>query len=152
MKTKWVVLADLGSMKAYKIDDNSENSHPRLELLESFDNPEVHSKLSDKVSDQAGQFARGSRGAGAGHEIASGERHNIELEQRRRWVRQVSERVERVLRRADVELCWFAAGKEINHQILEELSPEAKAKVERNITANLTKIEKSELVNHFSPR
>lgn len=149
MKTKWVVLADLGSMKAYKIDNSSENSHPRLELLDSFENPEVHSKLSEKVTDQAGQFARGSRGAGAGHEIASGERHNIELEQRRRWVRQVSERIERVLRRADVEVCWFAASKEINHQILEELSHEATAKIERNTTANLSKIEKSELLSHF---
>jgi hypothetical protein len=149
MKNKWVVLSDLGSLKAYKVDESSLNSHPRLELLESFENPEVHSKLSEKLSDQAGQFPRGSRAAGSGHDIASGERHNIELEQRRRWVRQLAERLDHVLRRGDVEVCWFAAGKEINHQILAELSHEAKAKIEKNLPANLTKIEKAELLRHF---
>ena len=149
MKTKWVVVADLGSMKAYKVDENNLNSHPRLELLESFENPEVHAKLSETLSDQAGQFARGSRGAGASHEIASGERHNIELEQRRRWVRQLAGRIEEVLRRGDVDVCWFAAGKEINHQILDDLSAEARAKITKNVVANLTKVEKIELLRHF---
>ena len=149
MQHKWVVLADLGSMKAYKVDDNKLNSHPRLELLDSFENPEVHTKLSQTLSDQAGRFARGSRGTAAGHEIASGERHNIELEQRRRWVRQLAERIQQVLRRGDVDECWFAAGKEINHQILAELPPELRAKITRNVVANLTKIEKQDVLGHF---
>jgi hypothetical protein len=149
MKNKWVVLADLGSLKAYKVDESSQNSHPRLELLESFEEPEVHSKLSQTLSDQAGQFARGSRGGGAGHEIASGERHNIELEQRRRWIRQLAELLDRVLRRDDVEVCWLAAGNDINHALLAELSSEARAKIVRNVTANLTKIEKAEVLRHF---
>ena len=149
MRNKWVVLADLGSMKAYKVDDNNLNSHPRLELLETYENPEVHSKLSETLSDQAGQFARGSRGAGASHEIACGERHNIELEQRRRWIRQLTDRISQVLRRGDLDVCWFAAGKEINKQILDELPQELHAKIERNVPANLTKLEKLELLGRF---
>jgi hypothetical protein len=149
MQKKWVVLADLGSMKAYKVDDNSLNSHPRLELLDALEISEVHAKLSETVSDQAGQFARGSRGAGASHDIASGERHNIELEQRRRWVRQLAGRIDDVLRRGDVDVCWFAAGKEINHLILDELSTEARAKITKNVPSNLTKVEKLDLLRHF---
>ena len=149
MKNKWLVVADLGSMKAYKVDENSLNSHPRLELIDAFENPEVHHKLSEKLSDQAGQFARGSRGAGASHDIASGERHNIELEQRRRWLRQLAERLQHVLRRSDLDVCWLAAGKEINHSLLDELLPDARAKIEKNVVANLSKLEKAELLGHF---
>jgi hypothetical protein len=149
MRNKWIVVTDLGCLKAYKVDENNLNSHPRLELLETFENAEVHSKLSQKLSDQAGQFAGGSRGAGASHDIATGERHNIELEQRRRCIRLLAERLSHVLRRGDLEVCWFAAGKEINHQILDALPHEAKAKIEKNVVANLTKLEKSELLRHF---
>lgn len=150
MRNKWIVLADLGSLKAYKVDDNGLNSsHPRLELLESYENPEVHHKLSETLSDQAGQFARGARVAGTSHEIATGERHNIELELRRRWVRMLAERCNQVLRRSDLDVCWLAAGREINHQLLAELPHDARAKIEKNISANLTKTEKTELLSHF---
>ena len=149
MRNKWVVLADLGSLKAYKMDESGLNSHPRLELLESYENPEVHHKLSETLTDQAGQFARGSRVAGASHEIATGERHNIELEQRRRWIRLLAERCNQVLRRNDLDVCWLAAAREINHQLLAELSHDARAKIERNVSANLTKTEKAELLRHF---
>jgi len=149
MRNKWVVLADLGSLKAYKVDESVLNSHPRLELLESYDNPEVHHKLSETLTDQAGQFGRGARVTGASHEIATGERHNIELEQRRRWIRQLAERCNQVLRRSDLDVCWLAAGREINHQLMAELSQDARAKIQKNISANLTKTEKAEILNHF---
>src|SRR5262245_12377165 len=129
MRNKWVVVTDVGSFKAYKIEQVNAHSSPRLALVESFDNSEVHAHLSEKLTDQAGQFARGSRGAGANHETSSGERHNIELEQRRRWIRQLAERVSHLLRRSDVDCCWFAAGKEINHQLLDELAGDARAKI-----------------------
>ena len=149
MRNKWVVVTDLGSFKAYKVEQAGAGNSPRLELVESFDNSEVHAHLSEKLTDQAGQFARGSRGAGANHEASSGERHNIELEQRRRWIRQVADRVSHVLRRSDVDCCWFAAGKEINHQLCGELAAAARAKIEKNVSANLTKVDKSELLRHF---
>jgi len=149
MRNKWVVLADLGSLKAYKVDESGLNSHPRLELLESYENPEVHQKLSETLTDQAGQFAGGSRVAGASHDIATGERHNIGLEQRRRWIRMLAERCNQVLRRSDLDVCWLAAGRELNHQLLAELSHDARAKIEKNVPANLTKTEKTELLSHF---
>ncbi len=149
MRNKWVVLADLGSLKAYKVDEGGLSSHPRLELRESYENPEVHQKMSDTLTDQAGQFAGGARVTGVSHDIATGERHNIELEQRRRWIRMLAERCDRLLRRRDLDVCWLAAGREINHQLLAELPQDVRAKIEKNVSANLTKTEKSDLLRHF---
>lgn len=143
------MLADLGSLKAYEIDHSPVNGQPRLELRETFENPEVHHRLSEVLTDQAGRFARGSRGTAANYELASGERHNIELEQRRRWIRQLADRLTHLLRRNEVEVCWFAAGKEINHQILEHLPAELRAKIQKNVPANLTKVEKADVLRHF---
>jgi len=151
MKDKWVVVTDLCSLKAYRLDTGSFTRTPRLELMLGFENPEAHERLLDKVSDQAGRFSKGMghNGAAAGA-MSYGERHNIELEHRKRLVKQLAGRLNDLLRRADVAGCYFAASKEINHQLLEALEPAARAKIEQNVAADLTKIDKSQLLARFN--
>ena len=43
----------------------------------------------------------------------------------------------------------LAASKEINRQLLEELEPQVRAKIEKNLPADLTKSDKSEILRHF---
>jgi len=144
MKNKLVVVTDLGSLKAYKLDRNDLGRTPRLELLQDIEWAAAHEKLADKLSDQAGRFGKGGA-SGA----SSGERHNIALEHRKRLVKQLAERVSLLIRPEDVDACYFAASKEIHHQILEELEPRLRAKIEKNITADLTKLDKAELLDRF---
>ena len=54
------------------------------------------------------------------------------------------------MRRDDVDVCYLAASKEINHQILEEVEPRLRVKIEKNVAADLTKINKSQLLQHFA--
>ena len=49
----------------------------------------------------------------------------------------------------EVERCLLAASREINHQLLEELEPLVRAKIEKNIPADLTKLERAEILGHF---
>jgi hypothetical protein len=144
MKNKLVVVADLSSLKAYKLDHTELGRTPRLELLEEVEWAAAHEKLADKLSDKAGRFANGG-GAGA----SSGERHNIALEHRKRLVRQLAARVSSLIRPEDVDACFFAASKEIHHQILAELEPRLRAKIEKHVPADLTKLDKAELLNRF---
>ena len=148
MKNTLVLIADLGCLKAFWLDNNQLNRNPRLEPVEEFSSPEAHSKLGDKVSDLSGRFSRGGGTAGAGA-MADGERHNIELETRKRLVRQLAHRVNHLARGKDVERCLLAASKEINHQLLGELEPEVRAKIHINVPADLTKIERGEILAHF---
>ncbi len=145
MKNTLVVIADLACLKAYRIDDSHPHSSPRLELVEEFHSPEAHGKLVDKVSDLAGQFRR----AASGGPSSNDERHNIALESRKRFVRQLADRVDRLARNTEIEKCLVAVSREINKQLIEELSPQVRAKISKNVPADLTKIEKSELLTHF---
>ena len=147
MKNTLVVVADLGCLKAYWLDNNQLNRSPRLEPVEEFESPEAHSKLGDKVSDLGGRFSRG--GGQPGGAMADGERHNIELETRKRLVRQLARRLNLLARGKEVEHCLLAASKEINHQFLEELEPEVRAKIQKNVPADLTKLERGEILAHF---
>jgi hypothetical protein len=146
MKNKLVVVTDLGSLKAYKLDKNELGRNPRLELLEHVEIADAHEKLTDKVSDLAGRFGKGGK---PGEGASAGERHNIQLEQRRRLVRRLADRLNTLIRPPEIEACYFAASKEINYQILAGLEPHVHAKIEKNIHADLTKVDKSELLGRF---
>lgn len=152
MKNKWLLVADLASFKAYRVETSRFTRRPRLELMEAFDNAEAHSRLVDKVSDQSGRFPKGMGANGSAGVMSDGERHNIELEQRKRLARRLAGKVNALMRRDDFDTCFFAASKEINHQILEEVEPRLRAKIEKNVAADLTKINKSELLQHFTAR
>ena len=114
-----LVVADLGGFKAFKLENGDSHRTPRLEFLEQFDNTQAHGRLVDRVSDLSGRFPRGT-GVKAGA-MADGERHNIELESRKRFVRQLAQRLNTLARGQQVERCFLAASREINHQLLEEL-------------------------------
>src|SRR5689334_9513562 len=98
MKETLVVVTDLGCLKAYKMDKSESYSTPRLELIDKFENPEVHRRLVDKVSDLSGRFPRGTGNSNMTGAMSDGERHNIELESRKRAVRQLAGRVNTLAR------------------------------------------------------
>ena len=145
MKNKIVVVTDLGSLKAYQFINAQPGVSPRLELIEDLQLNGAHQKLTDQVSDLAGRFANSGQGSGA----SAGERHNIELEHRKRLVKQITEKVTSLLRAETVDGCYFAASREINHSITESLPPQLQGKLLRNVSADLTKLSKAELLERL---
>ena len=149
MKNTLVVVTDLACLKAYRLENNHPNKSLRLELVEEFNNAEAHGKLGDKVSDLSGRFPRRTGAQHTTGAMSDGERHNIELESRKRLVRQLAQRLNRLLGSKEVERCLLAASREINHQLLEELEPLVRAKIEKNIPVDLTKLDRAEIMGHF---
>ncbi len=149
MKNTLVVVTDLACLKAFRLENHHPNRAPRLELVEEFNNADAHGKLGDKVTDLSGRFPRRAGVANARGAMSDGERHNIELESRKRLVRQLAQRFNALARGPDVERCLLAASREINHQLLEELEPQVRAKIEKNVSADLTKLERAEILRHF---
>ncbi len=149
MKNTLVVVTDLGCLKAYRLENSHPNQTPRLELVEEFNSAEAHGKLVDTVSDLAGRVPRGTSVPNAAGAMSDGERHNIELEKRKRLVRQLAQRLNALARGTEVERCLLAASREINNQLLEELEPQVRAKSEKNVSADLTKVERAELLRYF---
>jgi hypothetical protein len=144
-----LVVADLGGFKAFKLENNNKlNSTPRLELLEHFHNQEAHGRIVDRVSDLSGRFPRATGGRGGGA-MSDGERHNMELESRKRFIRQLAQRLNVLARSQDIDRCFLAASREINHPLLKELDPQVRAKIAKNVPADLTKLGRTEILSHF---
>jgi hypothetical protein len=150
MKNTVVVVTDLACLKAYRIDPNPQHSSPRLELVDEFHSNGAHERLADKVTDQSGRFPRSGPVNGAGA-MSAGERHNILLEERKRQVRKLAGRLNTLISQPGIERCLLAASKEINRQLVDELPVSLRGKIQMNLAADLTKLDKSELLSHFAP-
>lgn len=144
---KIIILADLGHFKAYKVTQNPLES-PRISLIKSYDSLEGHSKLGEKLSDSAGRFI----GGGGKKEVAKGygEPHNLELEIQKKLVKMIAKDITTLITKEDCNKWYLAAGKKINRQIIDNLKPEIRSRLDKNITANLTKIAKSEILSYFT--
>lgn len=143
---KIVVVADLGHFNAYKLSKTPQGTG-KLDLIESSCSVGAHGKYSEKVTDQAGKFGEsiGKYSSAQG----SGEAHNIDLENEKRMVKNIAKTISKIIKEEKCDGWYLAAEKSINGQIVEFLDPAVKAKLEKNIAANLTKADKTEIASRF---
>jgi hypothetical protein len=131
--------------KAYRLEFTPQDT-PRLEELEKLVLDEAHTRVVEAVSDVAGR-----RGAPAQRNWGAplGDDHNLQLESRRRLIREIADHLERLIQRSDCPACWLAAPKEILHQILDHLAPAIRNRIKRIISCNLTKAGQEDLLAQF---
>ena len=145
MKNTVIIVTDLGLFKAYKLEHTIRQT-PRLELLEELESVDAHGKIVDKVTDHAGRWrVPTSRMA-----MSYGERQKIDLELEKRLIKQLAGHINRVLKDPVVEECYLSVNKSIQYQLLDELENGARAKIVKVVPADLTKTDKSQLLDHFA--
>jgi hypothetical protein len=65
-------------------------------------------------------------------------------------MRQIGEEISKLLQNGEFESCYFAAASEINNAILEEVTPTARRKIEKNVPSNLIHADRDEIMRHFA--
>jgi len=143
---KIIFTVDLGHFKAYRMYQNPMES-TRIELIKSFDTIEGHEKMGDMLSDQAGRF--GLSGGRSGVK-GNGEAHTLSAENAKRITRKIAGNIANIL---DIEHCrdWcLAAPKAVNNQILDSLDRGVRNRLGKNISADLTKMNKTEVLRYFA--
>jgi len=148
--SKLVVLTDLGTFKAFRLEDDRRNSTPRLESVDTFENERADDRISRRVTDQAGQFRRAAPADVAAHIQGNGERHNIWLEEERRSLKEIARHISELLNDGEFESCYLAASEEINNAVVDHLTPQARAKIEKNIHKNLVNAQRETILQHFA--
>lgn len=147
MKNKLVVVADLGHLKAYRVEYDDVSSHPKLDLIANLATDEADGRVSDKLTDEAGRFKGGQRSQKI---HPSGERHNIGLEFERRAVGRLAANINRIVKLENHDApVYFAAHKEIHNELLHQLEPGIRARIEKIVPEDLVKVKGLELLAHF---
>jgi len=146
--TSFVIVADRGSLKAYRVDETP-NRGPSLRLVQSLNLTDAHGKLVDKLTDQAGRFPV-SDGAGAHHGAASiAERTQLENETDRRIYRQLADQITKVVEENGTEGWSFAASSEIHSAIVDLLPARVRDRIVEHVKSDLVKVEPAKLPGHF---
>ena len=148
MNEKLVVVLDLGRLRAYRLKQGREFSEPGLELIEDWQT-EVRRHLSEEVTDEAGRFRKGTAHTEGPSALSDGEQHNLDLERRRRALKTLAARVDTLLDREQPAEVYLAADKRINQPLLDELQGRNRAKIQKNLTCDLSKASPREVLNHF---
>src|SRR5436190_7724542 len=113
MKRTLLIVADLGNFRAFEWDGNEFHSTPRLELVDDFETVEARGIGRNTLTVIEHRSAKSPGNEKTATTGSDGEQHNMQLEKRRRLIRQMAERVTDLLRLKDVERCFFAAPGEI---------------------------------------
>lgn len=145
-----VVLTDLGTFKAFALEQDGLSSTPRLQPVETKRIVEGDDRIGGQVTDEAGQFRKSKGRSAVNGDRSDGEQHNIWLENHRRSEKEIAEAISDLLQDGRFESCYFAASSEINNRILEHLTPQARAKIEKNLHCDLVNVPKNEVLERFN--
>jgi hypothetical protein len=143
--TSLVVVADRGSLKAYRVDDTPTRG-PSLHLVQAFNITDAHGKLSDKLTDFAGRYA--ADGAGA-HPGASFAETKLENETDRRIYRQLADQIAKIVKNGAGTGWSFAAAADIHKAIVDLLPGNVRDRIVEHVKSDLVKIEPARLHSHF---
>jgi hypothetical protein len=145
--TSLVIVADRGSLKAYRVDETPTRG-PSLKLVQAFDITDAHGKLSDKVTDLAGRFPV-TEGAGAHRGPASIAESKLGNETDRRINKELADQIAKVINGSGKEGWAFAAAPEIHSAIVDLLPGRVRDRIVEHVKSDLVKVEPSKLSNHF---
>jgi len=139
-----IIVADLGRFKAYRItqDELQPDSSPAFEDLADVNLENLHSKVSERVTDKAGRF---SYGAGS---ISVGERHNEEKEAEEQQLQSIAGNIDQVAGKGNQSI-YLAAPQTIIRHLINALEPQVRNRIRRNLALNLVKAPKLELLERF---
>lgn len=144
--SKLIFVCDLGHFRAYRLS-KTDLGTAKLDMIESIDSVEAHGKFSDKLSDRAGNFGRTVGQAAAAR--GSGEAHNIVSETEKRVIKKIAGFINKIVKDENPNGWYLAAEKSINGQLQDSIDTEVRLKLEKQVQANLTKSEKSEIIKRF---
>jgi Protein required for attachment to host cells len=146
--TSLIIVADRGSLKAYRVDETPTRG-PSLQLVQAFNLTDAHGRLLDKVSDQAGRFPIGDGGGSGRHMNAIAERTQMEMETDRRICKELAERIVEIVK-SDGATGWSFAAPAPCHKAIVDLLPDGvRQKVVEHVKSDLVNVEPAKLIPHF---
>ncbi len=139
-----IIIADLGELKVFKvikhegIVGNELKTSYSLELISDLDYIATHKKISELVSDKAGNFKGGNI-----------EDNKLEDQIEKRTVKDIAADIESVVNDQQPKQLFIAFPKESNRQLLDALSPQTKDMIVKNVKLNLIKEDKNKILSFF---
>ena len=142
MKTL-IVATDLGRLRAYRAVQDFDDPSPTIETVREEDFEDRHSRVANRVTDQAGRFPSGNEG------MSYGERHGESEEARQAQLRLVADAVNEVAESEPEMEIYFAAPQSIFSRLREMIGPTVNSRISKSLALDLVKVPKLDLLRRF---
>ena len=152
MKNTFIVLADLGHLRAFQPQPAEHGVGRKFDLKELKLAPLTHtpSAIGDLVTDQAGRFAAtGNPGSPRGCGMSHGEAHNLRTEDERRLIRKLADRIDALIAKRSPSRWILAVPSAILPRVKNALHPTSKQKLVDAHGADLTKLSLKQVESRF---
>lgn len=146
MAEKYFVIVDRRHVRIYREETAPGQITPRLSVAHAVDLVDGHGNYWDNDTDQAGRF-QGSKGRPAGMSID--ERLPMQEERERRIVDQLATTIEKFFAARPAAVWHFAAGPMLHNNVLEQLTPPVRERLDRSVQKELANVPTAELRGHF---
>ncbi len=139
-----VIVGDLGELKMFDvkkseaiIGDSIKKSYS-LEVINDILYIDAHKKISEVVSDSAGNFC--------GSIV---QEHELENERKKRTLKDIAKDIEKAVKLKKPKRVFLAFAKESLSKLLDELDQSTKDLLSKTISVNLIKTDKNKILSYF---
>jgi hypothetical protein len=154
MSEHYIVTADHGHLRIFRERRGPGQFTPGLEPVETMDFPAGVRSYTESATDMSGRFASSKQQiAGPGTSrggMSIDERLPMQREEERRRARDVAAEIETFFSSRPDATWDFAAGAELNHAILDQLSNRTRSRLRRTLSKDLVNQRTEDLRAHFT--
>ncbi|MCK9455137.1 MAG: host attachment protein [Sulfurimonas sp.] len=144
MDSVLIVIVDLQHFKLFEVEQDPLN-RKSLEIIKSSKNLDFYLKADEKYSDRKGNFT-------SAQSSGSNENQNLKLEEERRRIQEIANKISDLLSRYNHKSWYFAAPEAINNQIVELLDEKNIKNMAINLKLNLANTPNNQILEHFSKK
>ena len=132
-----MIVADTGTLKAYHINEKSLIHKHKADVFKRIVYTNAHRRLHDQLTDTKGSF-RGS-GDARSPRHGSGEQHNLKSDLQKKSFQALAHDIEGVIAHTPASEYYLALPKPIHKAVTGEMSKNIRAKIKKELAADLTK-------------
>jgi hypothetical protein len=137
MKTSVIIVADMGTLKAYHTRETSLVHRRKADLIKKIVYTKAHTRLHDQVTDGRGSY-RGSGDARSSRK-GQGEAHQMESEMLTKAVRGLAHDIEGVIVHTPADQYFLSVPKSIHNAVTSEMKKNIFGKLTNVLALDLTK-------------
>jgi protein required for attachment to host cells len=145
--THIIIVADTGTLKAYRVSEKSLKNRKSAEVIKMINYEEAHTKLSDLLTDRAGRFRGSGDSRSRGH--ASGEEHNMKEDIKKKMVKHLVHDIEGIIKFTPAEFFYVSLPRAVHKNVMEGMNKTLRGKITKQVAADLIKAPVGELRERF---
>lgn len=140
-----VITASLGELKIFDVkkienivDDELKVAY-NLELLKGMDFIDEHERISEIVSDKAGNFNNGT----------NDDANNLLIEQKKKIVKKIAKEIDDIAKSKNPKQIFLAFNKELSDELMDQLDTKTKDILTKVIYKDLVNTDKNKILSYF---